>query len=78
LNFYFSVAEYGVVSREKNVLLIGGYCDDLLLSKIVRYSDTDSWENIGNLQAVRADHRAISNDDRFYVIGGYSESGNSL
>ena len=30
----------------------------------------DKWEQIGNLQAKRAGHRAISNENRMYVIGG--------
>ena len=35
----------------------------------------DKWEQIGNLQAKRADHRAIANENRMYVIGGGSGSG---
>ena len=80
-NSFFSITEYGVVSHDNNVLLIGGYCDDSVSSRIVRYSMesvTDSWEEVGNLQAVRGDHRAIANGDRFYVIGGNSDSTNPL
>ena len=65
-----------MVSRDENVLIIGGYCDDSLTTRIAQFSitsDVDSWEEVGNLQAVRGDHRAISNGDRFYVIGGYND-----
>ena len=40
--------------------------------------NSDSWEEVGNLQAVRGDHRAIANGDRFYVIGGYNDSNQAL
>lgn len=63
-----------MVSHINTVYIIGGYCDDVLSSRVVEYPDGYWWMDLGNLQAVRGDHRAIANGDRFYVIGGYSES----
>ena len=65
-----------MVSRNNKVFIIGGYCDDSLATRIARFSinsDVDSWKEVVNLQAVRGDHRAIANGDRFYVIGGYND-----
>ena len=39
-------------------------------SLIARYT-LDKWELVGNLQQARHGHRAISNGDRIYVVGGY-------
>ena len=38
-------------------------------SLIAKYS-IDKWEHVGNLQEVRRGHRAITNGDRIYVVGG--------
>ena len=84
-HLYFSFTEYGVVNRGDSVLFIGGFCADSgllsLSSRIAQYSmsfNSDSWEEVGNLQSVRGDHRAIANGDRFYVIGGYNDSNQAL
>ena len=67
------VAEFGVISRQSSVLIIGGYCDGVGLesvsSLIAKYT-IDKWERIGNLQQARRSHRAIENDNRIYVVGG--------
>ena len=67
----FSISQYGVISRKSSVLIIGGYCDGSSSTLIAKYT-IDKWENIGNLQKSRHDHRAIANEDRIYVVGGYN------
>ena len=64
-----SISEYGVISRQSSVLVIGGECDGRDSSLIARYT-MNKWERDGNLQNSRRGHRAISNGDRIYVIGG--------
>ena len=66
----FSISRYGVISRKSSVLIIGGYCDGLLSSSIAKYT-IDKWQRVGNLQKSRSYHRAIANEDRIYVVGGY-------
>ena len=58
------------MSRASSVLILGGSCDDIDSSLIARYT-LDKWEQVGNLQQARNGHRAISNGDRIYVVGGY-------
>ena len=65
----FSIKRYGVISRKSSVLIIGGICDGSDSSLIAKYTD-DKWEPVGNLQHSRRAHRAISNGDRIYVVGG--------
>ena len=65
----FSIYHYGVISRKSSVLIIGGYCNGDSSSLIAKYT-IDKWERAGNLQKSRSGHRAISNDDRIYVVGG--------
>ena len=65
----FRISVYGVVNRDSSVLIIGGLCDGSSFSRITKYT-LDVWEHVGNLQHDRMGHRAISNDDRIYVVGG--------
>ena len=65
----FRIYEYGVVSRKSSVLIIGGVCDGADSPRIAKYT-LDKWEHMGNLQQARDGFRAISNNDRIYVIGG--------
>ena len=58
-----------MISRESSVLIIGGYCDGYAYSRIAKYT-LDKWEQVGNLQQNRYEHRAIANGDRIYVVGG--------
>ena len=66
----FSIYYYAAISRESSVLIIGGVCDELSSSLIAKYT-IDKWERAGNLQNLRQGHRAIENDNRIYVVGGY-------
>ena len=68
----FSISRYGVVSRKSSVLIIGGYCDYTISSSIAKYT-IDKWERVGNLQELRFAHRAIANEDRIYVVGGWGQ-----
>ena len=70
----FSLSEFGVISRQSSVMIIGGYCNGSVSSLIAKYT-IDKWERIGNLQHVRRTHRAIENDDRIYVVGGIDTGG---
>jgi len=72
-SYVFSVYRYGVISRKSSVLIIGGRCDGDDSSLIAKYT-IDKWEHVGNLQNSRHGHRAIANDDRIYVVGGYHDS----
>ena len=68
-SYVFSLSRYGVISRKSSVLIIGGLCNSIDTSLIAKYT-IDKWERVGNLQDSRANHRAIVNDDRIYVVGG--------
>ena len=57
-------------------MIIGGFCDGIGSSHIAKYT-LDEWELVGNLQRGRQGHRAISNGDRIFVVGGYSASGDN-
>lgn len=70
----FSIYGYGLVSRKSSVLIFGGHCNGFHHALIAKYT-LDKWEHIGNLQAQRAGHRAIANENRMYVIGGGAGSG---
>ena len=59
-----------MVSRATSVLIIGGLCDGNAYSGIAKYT-LDKWEQVGNLQQNRNEHRAIGNGDRIYVVGGF-------
>ena len=65
-----SISQYGVISRKSSVLIIGGECDGINYSLVAKYT-IDRWERVGNLQNSRQNIRAIANDDRVYVVGGY-------
>ena len=67
---FFSIYRYGVISRQSSVLIFGGLCDGSSASLITKYT-IDKWERVGNLQNSRYGLRAIANDDRIYVVGGY-------
>ena len=73
LYFLFRIYKYGVISRESSVLIFGGFCADgesgSSSSRIAKYT-LDKWEQVGNLQQNRYEHRAIANGDRIYVVGG--------
>ena len=59
------------MSLESSVLLFGGQCDDVRgSSRIVKYTDTDTWVQVGNLQTDRYGPRAILNGDKILVVGG--------
>lgn len=49
---------------------MGGLCDGVEVSRVAKFSSTGNWSGEGNLQEVRSAHRAISNGDRVYVVGG--------
>ena len=66
----FSISRYGVINRESSVLIIGGRCDGYSFPLVAKYT-IDKWERAGNLQNSRHAHRAIANDDRIYVVGGW-------
>ena len=50
-------------------MIIGGLCDGSRSSLIAKYT-SDTWEQVGNLQNTRSGHRAISNGNRIYIVGG--------
>ena len=65
----FRIYDYGLVNRDSSILIIGGMCDGGASSLIAEYTD-DEWEHVGNLQQGRYHHRAISNGDIIYIVGG--------
>ena len=67
-----SISDYGIISRKSSVLIIGGLCDGSPSSLIAKYT-IDKWEHVGNLQKSRSRHRAIANEDRIYVVGGWGQ-----
>ena len=69
------ILAYGIVSRESSVLIIGGWCDstdDGSASSLIAKYTLDKWEQVGNLQTIRYAHRAIPNQDKIYVVGGWA------
>ena len=64
-----SISHYGVISRKSSVLIIGGRCDGISSALVAKYA-IDEWERVGNLQNSRFGQRAISYENRIYVIGG--------
>ena len=66
----FSIHHYGLINRHSSVLIIGGTCDGSTSALIAKYTN-NKWESVGYLQHPREGHRAILNDDRIYVVGGY-------
>ena len=69
---------YGIVSRGSHIIIFGGRCDGsndaASTSKIVKYDNNNEWTLVGNLQADRSAHQAISIDDRIYVVGGHKRT----
>jgi len=63
------IHSYGIVNRESSVFIFGGECDRDVSSRIAKYT-LDKWEHVGNLQKERWVHRAISNGNRIFVVGG--------
>ena len=64
------IYRYAVVSRGSSVYIIGGQCNGgVYASRIAKYTE-DEWTEVGNLQTGKYAPRAISNGDRFYVVGG--------
>ena len=59
------------MSRASSILIFGGYCDRQTDSSLIAKYTLDKWEEVGHLQQPRNTHRAISNGDRIYVVGGY-------
>ena len=66
----FSIYWYGLISRQSSVLIMGARCDNGSSASLIAKYTIDKWERVGNLQHPRHWHRAISNDDRIYVVGG--------
>ena len=66
----FSIYRYGLISRQSSVLIMGARCDGNVSSSLIAKYTIDEWERVGNLQYPRHYHRAISNGDRIYVVGG--------
>ena len=67
----FRISRYGLINRKSSVLILGGICDnEYNYSSIAQYTN-DKWEHVGNLQRYRYAYRAVANDDRVYVVGGY-------
>ena len=66
---FIRISYYAVVSRQDSVLIIGGWCDDSYTSRVAKYT-VDNWTEVGNLQAGRRGHRAITNGNKIYIAGG--------
>ena len=74
------ISEYALISRQSSVLIMGGFCDgeySSLITKFTMMSDINQfheWKRVGNLQNGRLGLRAIANGNRFYVVGGATDS----
>ena len=69
LKIYFSISEYATVTTSHGALIIGGYYDGSAVATVACYNSA-GWSRLDDLQSVRSVHRAISNGDKVYVIGG--------
>ena len=65
---------YGIVSRGSHIIIFGGRCDGsndaASTSKIVKYDNNNEWTLVGNLQADRSAHQAISIGSLTMILGG--------
>ena len=69
LKIYFSISKYATVTTRHGALIIGGN-DGLINVATVACYNSAGWSRLDDLQSVRSVHRAISNGDKVYVIGG--------
>ena len=51
---------------------MGARCDGGNSSSLIAKYTIDKWERVGNLQNSRHALRAIANENRIYVVGGYN------
>ena len=65
---YFSIYGYATVTTSQGALFIGGYGGSEVTT--VACYNSKGWSKLDDLQSVRQYHRAISNGNKVYVIGG--------
>ena len=68
LSLFFRIYAYATVTTNKGALFIGGYGGSVVTT--VACYNSAGWSKLDDLQSVRQYHRAITNGDKVYVIGG--------
>ena len=73
-SIYFSIFGYASVTTSQGALIIGGvgsddFGDFVDVATVASYNNA-GWSRLDDLQSTRAEHRAIVNGDKVYVIGG--------
>ena len=66
---YFSIYAYASVTTNQGAIIIGGHTGDSVVTTVACYNKS-GWKKLNDLQSLRWGHRAISNGDKVYVIGG--------
>ena len=68
LSLYFSIYGYATVTTNQGALFIGGFAGSGVTT-VACYNNA-GWSKLDDLQSARYYHRAITNGDKVYVIGG--------
>ena len=68
LSLYFRINRYATVTTNQGALFIGGWGGSDVTT-VACYNNA-GWSKLDDLQSARCYHRAITNGDKVYVIGG--------
>ena len=67
-SLFFRIYAYATVTTNKGALFIGGYGGSVVTT--VACYNSAGWSKLDGLHSARQYHRAITNGDKVYVIGG--------
>ena len=73
----FRINGYSTVSTLNSVFIIGGF-HSWFSSHIVKFTNDEVWENVGNLQQARRGHSSFLFGSFIFVIGGVYNTANSV
>ena len=68
-SLYFSIYGYATVTTNQGALFIGGHDGPGPVTTVACYNSA-RWSRLDDLQSARWYHRAITNGNKVYVIGG--------
>ena len=70
LSLFFRIYAYATVTTNQGALFIGGSSGGNYEVTTVACYNSAGWSKLDDLQSARYYHRAITNGDKVYVIGG--------